>query len=259
MMNDLIVIKQLPIIQEQLKQLSAEIDKKVENTKKLVCTEETVKEIKKVRADLNKEFKDLEIQRKLVKEQILAPYMKFEEVYKQYVSDKYKGADVELKNKVDTIENGLKIKKEQDVKEYFEEYKIANNIDFITYEQLKINVTLTASMKSLKDQVKNFIDKIVTDLILIESQEHKTEILIEYKQTLNLSNAIIKVNNRFKAIEEENKKQEQKLQQFVEKEVLKSPEIVEEKEYTLKFTVKATKIKLQELKKFLNNGGYIYE
>ena len=55
--QDLIVVKQLPIIQEQLKQLSTEIEQKVENAKSLVCTEETVKEVKQVRADLNKEFK----------------------------------------------------------------------------------------------------------------------------------------------------------------------------------------------------------
>ncbi len=60
--QDLIVVKQLPIIQEKLKELSAKIDKKVENAKSLICTEDTVKEVKQVRAGLNKEFKDLETQ-----------------------------------------------------------------------------------------------------------------------------------------------------------------------------------------------------
>lgn len=276
--QDLIVVKQLPIIQEQLKTLSTEIDKKVENAKSLVCTEETVKEVKQVRADLNKEFKDLETQRKLVKEQVLAPYMQFEEVYKQCVSDKYKNADIELKNKVDSIENELKLKKEQEIKDYFEEYKTANNIDFITYEQARINVTLSASMKSLKEQVKVFIDKIVDDLNLIDTQEHKAEILVEYKQTLNVSNAITTVANRFKAIEEEKKKEEQKvihiemnenheitkesyeqLENVFNKPLEQPKEEKQEEILTLKFTVRATKIKLKELKEFLINGGYDYE
>ncbi len=268
--QDLIVVKQLPIIQEKLKQLSTEIEQKVENAKKLVCTEETVKEVKQVRADLNKEFKDLETQRKLVKEQVLAPYMQFEEVYKQYVSDKYKNADIELKNKVDSIENELKTKKEQEVKDYFKEYKIANNVDFITYEQAKINVTLSASMKSLKEQVKAFIDKTVEDLNLIETQEHKAEILVEYKQTLNVSNAITTVTNRFKAIEEEKRKQEEFIKVASKsviipkeeiQEILQAPAIEEQQEeiLTLKFTVKGTRTKLKELKEFLENGGYDYE
>lgn len=268
--TELIVVKQLPIIQEQLKQLSIEIEQKVENAKSLVCTEETVKEVKQVRADLNKEFKDLETQRKLVKEQVLAPYMQFEEVYKQYVSDKYKNADVELKNKVDSVESELKAKKEQEIKDYFEEYKAANNIDFITYEQARINVTLSASMKSLKEQAKNFIDKIVDDLNLIKTQEHKAEILVEYKQTLNVSQAITTVTNRFKAIEEEKRKQEEFMKEATKsiiipkgemQEILQAP-VVEEKQediLTLKFTVKATRTKLKELKEFLESGGYDYE
>ncbi len=268
--QELIVVRQLPIIQEQLKQLSDEIDKKVENAKSLVCTEETVKEVKQVRADLNKEFKDLENQRKLVKEQVLAPYMQFEEVYKQYVSDKYKGADIELKNKVDTIENELKTKKEQDIKDYFEEYKTANNIDFVTYGQAKINVTLTASIKSLKEQAKAFIDKIVDDLNLIKTQEHRAEILLEYKQTLNVSQAITTVTNRFKAIEEEKRKQEEFMKEAgksviitkeEKQEILQAP-VVEEKQediLTVNFKVKGTRTKLKALKEFLEDGGYDYE
>ena len=65
--QELIVVKQLPLIEEHLKELSAEINEKVESAKSLICTEETVKEVKQVRADLNKDFKELETQRKLVK------------------------------------------------------------------------------------------------------------------------------------------------------------------------------------------------
>ena len=273
--QDLMVVKQLPQIEEHLKELSNTIDEKVEKAKGLVCNEENVKIIKDVRANLNKEFKDIEQQRKVVKEQILKPYMQFEEVYKQYVSDKYKSADADLKQKIDNVENELKEMKEKEIKEYFEEYKIANNIDFVIYDQAQINVTLTASKKSLKEQVKSFIDKIVDDLKLIDTQEHKAEILVEYKQSLNVNNAITTVTNRFKAIEEEKKKQEQEKQlqdfvvdvakesdKYVEKqEILQAP--IEEKQQeeilTLRFTVKATRTKLKELKEFLTNGGYDYE
>ena len=275
--KDLIVVKQLPLIEENLKQLSVEIDEKVKNAKSLICTEETVKEVKQVRADLNKEFKELETQRKLVKEQILAPYMNFEEIYKQYVSDKYRNADMELKNKVDSTENELKVKKEKEIKDYFEEYKVASNIDFITYGQARINVTLSASVKSLKEQAKQFIDKIVDDLKLIETQEHKAEILVEYKQTLNVSQAITMVTNRFKAIEEEKKRQEQKVVNIemnenheitkksyeqlenVFNKPLEQPKEENEEILTLKFTVKGTRAKLKTLKEFLIAGGYEYE
>lgn len=277
-MKDLIIIKQLPQIEEHLKELSTEIDKKVKNAKSLICTEDSVKTIKQVRADLNKEFKELETQRKNVKEQILAPYMQFEEVYKTYISEKYKSADIDLKQKIESTENELKMQKEQEIKDYFEEYKTANEIDFVNYEQAKINVTLTASKKSLKEQVKMFIDKIRDDLQLIKIQECKEEILVEYKQNLNVSKSIQDVVNRHKLLEEEKKKQEEQkitivsnenheitkesyeqLENVFNKPLEKPEEQKTEPILILKFTVRGTRSKLKELKNFLENGGYDYE
>ena len=274
MIKDLIEVKQLPVIEEQLRSVSTVIDERVKNATSLVCTEESVKTIKEIRAELNKDYKEFENKRKLVKEQVLKPYNDFENVYKECISDKFRNADIILKGKIDNVENELKSKKEKEIKEYFEEYKTANNIDFITYGQARINVTLSASMKGLKEQAKQFIDKIVDDLKLIETQEHKTEILVEYKQTLNVSQAITSVANRFKAIEEEKKKieQEKELQRFVvdtakdsdkysEQIILNSPSVEEKTEeiLTLKFTVRGTRTKLRELKQFLESGGYDYE
>lgn len=277
MIKDLIEVKQLPVIEEQLRSVSTVIDERVKNATSLVCTEESVKTIKEIRAELNKDYKEFENKRKLVKEQVLKPYNDFENVYKECISDKFRNADIILKGKIDNVENELKSKKEKEIKDYFEEYKEANNIDFIIYEQARINVTLSASMKSLKEQAKQFIDKIVDDLKLIETQEHKAEILVEYKQTLNVSQAITSVTNRFKAIEEEKKRQEQKVVHIemnenheitqksyeqlenVFNEPLEQPKEENEEILTLKFTVRGTRTKLKELKQFLESGGYDYE
>ena len=231
------------------------------------------KTVKELRASLNKDFQEFEVRRKEVKEKILAPYSQFEDVYKKYISDKFKNADKDLKEKIDSVENKLKDKKEQEIKDYFEEYKKANNIDFITFEQAKISITLSASMKSLKEQAKAFIDKIVNDLALISTQLNKEEILIEYKKDLNVSRAITEVMNRkeqLRQLEEqkvnENLEAEKKViednlsnlrKQTIEVD-LQAPKKQEEV-FTLKFTVKATKVKLKELKEFLDNGGYDYE
>ena len=285
--NELIVIKQLPIIEEQLRKVSEEIDEKVKNAVALVCNEDTVKVVKDIRASLNKELKDFEDKRKQVKAEVLKPYEDFEKVYKECIIDKYKTADMDLKNKIDSVENELKANKKAEVVNYFNEYLNSKNIDFVTFESANINVTLTASMKSLKEQAKNFIDKISDDLKLIDTQEHKAEILVEYKQSLNVSQAITSVTNRFKAIEEEKRKleKEQELQKeiveiakesdkYVDTHVptieevpqmtietpLEAPTIVETEEIlTLKFTVKGTRKELKALKEFLENGNYDYE
>ena len=279
--NKLIVVKQIPVIEEQLKKASDEINEKVKNAVALVCTDENVKIIKYVRATLNKELKEFEDKKKQVKAEIMRPYEDFESSYKKYISDKYKSADVELKNKIDTVENELKANKKAEIVNYFNEYLSSKNIDFIKYEQANINITLTASMNRLKEQVKNFIYKIAYDLNLIDTQENKAEILVEYKQNLNVSQAITTVTNRFKAIEEEKARQEREKEfkteiseKYVEQHVPTIEEVpqmeieaplttpVAEKQeevLTLTFKVKGTRAKLRALKEFLMNGGYEYE
>ena len=285
MSNEIIVVKQLPIIVEQLAQVKEAVIARVETATSLVCTDETVKEVKKARAELNNEFKAWEEKRKEVKTAVMTPYEKFEAVYKDCVSDTYKKADAELKAKIDGVEKELKDRKAVEVKTYFAEYLASRYIDFVTFEQAGINVTLSASIKSLKEQAKAFIDKISDDLALIDTQEHKAEILVEYKKTLNVSTAITSVTAHFKAIEDEKKRieeaearraaEEQRLAEIrtaapepvmepvtevtapVEVPVEEKPQ-QKEQLCTLRFTVTATKAKLKELKTFLNNGGYTY-
>ena len=283
-MENLMVVKQLPLIEEHLRDLSTEIDEKVEKAKSLICTEENVKEIKQIRADLNKESKEMEIQRKAIKEQVMKPYNDFENIYKQYVLDKYKSADTDLKQKIDTVEIELKTIKEQEIREYFEEYRQSLNIDFIKFENAKIDVNLSSSKTSLKKQAKEFINRVNTDLATIMLQEHKDEILVEYKQNgLILNKAIETTLTRIKAIEEEKRKQEELVNQRLATEnalnnfipqgtkteenhiivdsSLQAP-VKEEKQeeiLTLRFTVRGSRAKLKLLKEFLENGGYDYE
>lgn len=270
--QELIVVKQLPIIEEQLKSLSIEIDERVANATSLVVCDDTVKEVKKVRADLNNDFKELEAQRKLVKEKVLAPYMAFEEIYKTYVSDKFKSADNDLKNKIDSVETAQKEQKEQEVKDYYTEYAISENLDWLNndkyYAIANINVTLSASMKALKESAKGFIDRITSDLNLIETQEHKDEIIVEYKKDLNVSKAITEVSERYKQLEiiekqkiqqEEIKKVEETKIEAVQEVIKPAEEVKEEKIYELAFKVYGTKEQLLAVKQFLIRGGYKYE
>lgn len=266
-------IKSVGEIESNMKDVKGYVENLNNYYKNVTFTEETMIQAKDEKSKVNKFKKQVSDYRKDIIAEYNKPIKVFEQTAKeteQLLTETYNTINQQVAN----YENEQKAKKEQEIKDYFEEYKIANNIEFITYEQAKINVTLSASMKSLKEQAKQFIDKIVDDLKLIETQEHKAEILVEYKQTLNVSNAITSVTSRFKAIEEEKKKmeQEKELQKFVvdtakesdkysEQIILNAPLIEEatEKILTLKFTVRGTRTKLKQLKQFLESGGYDYE
>ena len=272
MNEEIIVVKQLPVIEEQLKNIKANIEEKVSSVLALKCDESTVKAIKVLRADLTKDFKELEERRKIVKGKILEPYEAFETVYKECVTEIFKSADKELKKRIDEVENSLKNEKRKEVENYFEEYRQSKNIEFVSFGDAHINVTMSASKKSLKEQAKAFLDRISDDLKLIDTQEHKEEILVEYKKTLNVSNSITSVAERHKAIEAEREKQEafnaarvaeQKAVEKVnaviaETAPLTAPKVTtdDDKLCKLTFTVINAKSKMRELKAYLEKEGF---
>lgn len=275
MSDEIIVIEQLPVIKQQLQTIKADVTKRVNDALSLVCTKETVAVVKEARAELTKEFKAWEDKRKEVKNAIMKPYNDFDEAYKDCITDVFKAADSDLKSKIDSVENELKEQRYQEVFCYFEELCQANNLDFVTFENTNINITLSASMKSLKKQAKDFVDRICDDLTLIATQEHKDEILYFYKKQdgisfLDVSKSIAFVIDKHRVIEAEKAKEAERQAQI---EVIKAveskvdeivpPTIEPPKEdepiLTVRFTVKGTRTQLKALKEFLNNGGYDYE
>ena len=278
---ELIRVVQLPEIEEHLQSIKVAVTQKVNNALSLICTEDTVKSVKAVRADLNKDLKDFEERRKAVKKAIMTPYEQFEAVYKECISDTYKKADIELKAKIDSVENELKKAKRIEVEAYFEECSKSVGVDFVRLSDLNLNITLSASVKSLKRQVKEYFDKVIQDLALIATLEHTTEILVEYRKTLDVSDAVLTVQERHKAIAEQEKRNAEasiiaeKQAETVEKvekavresaaEEISAPEVEEappegnEPVYEATFHVTGTLAQLKALKKFLNDGGYQYE
>ena len=143
---------------------------------------------------LNKELKDFEEQRKRIKEQVATPYMAFEKAYNSFIKEKYEKADGILKVKIDEFDRRLKADKEARIRAYFTELCQANNIDFLPFERLGLNIRLNDTDKSLKDIVNTNIDNVVKSLEFIESltdpDEYKAEILADYKQTFDVMRSI---------------------------------------------------------------------
>lgn len=256
-MDNLMKITQKAIIEEQLKTISDEIQKRVDYAEKLVCTIDTIKDIKKQRTILRNQFNDLETQRKQVKAEFQAPYLRFEKVYKELISDKYKNADVQLKRKIDNVESELKLQKENNIREYFNEYCESEGIDFVKFEQIGLNINLSTTEKSLREQVKSFIDKVKSDIELIQHEDNFAEIMIEYTKHLNVSRAIIEVKERHKKLSEivngEDKNVQNDTNEQQKEETLKAPEVT----YRMTFTVNGTKQQLVNLKKYLMDNHLI--
>lgn len=268
-MNNLIVLEQLPIIKYHLEQLSIEIKEKIDRANSLYISEDTIKDVKKVRADLNKEFNELEMQRKQVKQAIMSKYDEFEEIYKENVSNLYKQADATLKEKIDNVENQLKLEKENELREFAEQHIIANHLEHnLMFEDIPLNITLSASVKSLKDHILAFIEMVKKDLQLISMEEYRDEIIIEYNKTFDFVDSKTIVVERHRQLEElkrkaatmeEMKLEEEKVVEKVE-EVVAPKEIIEDTEViTVQFTITDTKEKIIKLRDYLKENEIHYE
>lgn len=271
MENSVIQIVQLPIIREQLQPLKERIDKEVSDALSLICTEETIQAVKTTRANLNKMLTELEAQRKTVKAQIMAPYNEFEAVYKECVTDTLRSADDALKRKISDVETEQKNRCEESLREYFDELCAANHLEWLTFEKSGVKVDLTSAKQKtptkLRKQLVEFVAKVNKAIETIATMDDSTEILVEYKQSLDLPDAISKVMDRHHRIREEEQGQEQR-QAIIEQEAeaakkveaLAPPTVVEqEKIYECPFKVKTTMDKLKKLKAFLESEEIEYE
>lgn len=270
-LNEIVKIEQMPKVFEQLELIGEFITEKLEGIDKLECTDKNKQEVKDRRTEINNVLNAFETKRKEIKNKINEPYELFNKKYEETTKIKLQEASKALTDKINKIEDAQKLKKRQEVERYFNEYVASKNIDFIAFEQLNLNITLTVSEKNLKEQVKTFLDKVIDDLTLIASQEHNDEILLEYKKTLNVSEAISNTLNRYKELEELKKKEEAKAQRenLVQENVKRVEEVIappirvtqKEQEEILEicFKVKSTREKLKSLVNYLKEGEYEYE
>ena len=197
MNEELITLKQPPIIiYEQIKAVGQQIEAKISelNLDNQLVTEDTLKSAKNTRATLRKELDDFETQRKYIKEQVSAQYEAFENAYKEHITVHYDKADSTLKAKIDEVQNRLISDKAMRIKDYFTEFCASQGIDFLIFERLPLNITITKSDKSLKEEVAGFVSEVSKSIQLIENlsdpDEFKAEILTDYKQTLDITRAI---------------------------------------------------------------------
>ena len=124
-------------------------------------------------------------------------------------------------------------------------------------------------MKSLKEQALAFIEKVANDLKLIELEEYKDEILLEYnKNGFDFTQSKLDVITRHKQLEEIQQKQKEiQLQidddaKIVEKvnEITTPKEIIDDSEIlTATFTITTTKENIIKVREFLKKEGINYD
>ena len=285
-MAELIRVDQAIKLTTEFEQVSKEIDKKIETANSLVVSEDNYKEVKKIRAELNKEAKQYAEDFKTIKESVLATWNECENTYKKMIRDKYAVSDVILKSKVGEIEDGIKDEKRKKVVEFFEKHRASRKLDFVTFDDMNLKIGMSNSLTSLKKEVTEKLDEILKGYE--GALETSPDVVAEFKENgFDFARAFTTVKDREerkrKAEEErkamlearaERERKEAEAKAIVQETEIKESDEVEEvaeteqpsiheeeheKIYSVTFTVKGTREELMDLSNFLKELNYDYK
>lgn len=264
-------IKSLGEIESNIKDIKEKALKLNNYYSNITFTDDSIKVAKDIKSKVNKFKGQVSDYRKNIIAEFKKPIEQFETTAKEtekILGDTYTTINLQC-NRYDDEQ---KKKLEKEVREFFDEYKATLNIN-VPYEKANITVNLNSSLKKLKDEAVTFLEKVNKDLELIDSQQYKDEILVEYNTCYDAVKAITTVNNRMKAIEEQKNRNEelihrttvvidkQPVETISEKEdILQAPQYtrinnISSEKVTMTFTVTGTIEEIKKLKAYLINSN----
>lgn len=271
--NELIKVVSLPQIEERVHALKSEVDRRVSESISLVCTEETVQSVKERRTGNRELTAYIKEQLRQAEEALLSPFNFIKEYCKKELIAPLEALDEQQKKAILEVEDGvIKARCEEGLRNYFSELCAVNHVEWLRYEQSGIKVDMASSKAKtptkLRKQLLEFVERVSSDVTTISGMEGATEILVEYKEHLDLGASIATVCDRHRRMEAENQEQEQR-QEALDRDAesvsrvdaLTAPVVVQENELTYQctFTVHATKSQLRAIKEFLEKENIQYE
>lgn len=199
-------VKEIEWNHEELKK---EISSKMDEYKTLVFTEDTIKDAKKDRADLNKLKNAFEDERKRIKKLCMDPYNRFESQVKEITSlieEPIRLIDAQIKE----VDLQKKAQKRKQIEDLFRNIGFQS---FVALEQIWDDRWLNASVTlgKIEEQMKSIMYQIGEDVVTIHKlSEFSFEAMEVYKNTLNLTMAI-QEGQRLSDIQKRKKEHEEAL------------------------------------------------
>lgn len=266
------IINEMPVVLKQNAIIDySGIDRIIESTKTRIdaldienieANEENKSSLKNLRTELNKELREYENARKEIKKIVEQPYKDFEVEYK-VLKEVYDEASSLLREKIDEVEDAQREEKKNNLVIYFNELKVSLNetikelgfnLDFVSFDVLGLNITISASETSLRKQVNETLERVCNDLRVISGNAHKSRLYAKYSVNLDLSRALFE-------LQEELKREEQIIENTkpkVESEVADPEANVVEEIITLNFEIEGTKTEIAQVRQFLIDNEISY-
>lgn len=204
--GQILELTQAPIIYEKLVSVEQNMTAIRQHVLGLPLNEDSLKEVKGLRAQIRKQFDELEEQRNAVKKAVMEPYEKAEATYKAFVSTPFNTTDVFLKEWVDGYQDGLKGKCEAALRSYFAECCQSLQIDFLKFEDCGVTVDMAMARQKTPskaiDKIFDFVTAVRTDLDVIATMEDAAEVFAAYRQRLNLAETLAFIESQRQAAQQ---------------------------------------------------------
>jgi len=264
---------QAPVISEDLEGVKRQLDLILAEVGQLPADDSSLKRVKALRADLSRRFSAMEEQRKEVKRQVMQPYTQAEEKYRACIADPYRAADQQLRQWVDDYQDGMKKACEDGLREYFDELCQSQGVDFLRFSQAGVTVDMAMARqkepRKAMEKLETFVLGVRGDLDTILTLEDAAEVLAEYRESLNLQDAILKVKNRkqltaymarqVREAQEVREQEEQHRHQLLDVMGDIREQLPQEELYTMTFTVTGSLPDLKALKAYILSANLTIE
>lgn len=194
--------KFLKKIEWNREELEAVIRAKAQEYKGMVYTEDTMKQAKKDRADLNKLVKAIEERKRSVKKTLMEPYETFDKEVSEVVALIKEPASL-IARQIKEYEEQQKAEKRQKLQAVYDE-NIGELADVLPFEKVfrQQYLNATFSLGKASGEIVDAIGKVKNDLETIAGLDTKFQVNVRdvYIRTLDLSKALAE-NNRLQKLE----------------------------------------------------------
>ena len=204
------------VIEFNFEALERELTEKLAKYNSLIVTEESIKDAKADKANLNKLRTALEDKRKEVKKEVMAPYNEFEAKIKKLVAL--------IDQPIKSIDGQLKEFDEMRKQEKIKEIEIRYNgiipgeyQDIIPLERVMTPqwLNVTTSLAKIEEELKSLATRTKLDMMVIDTfeEEYRLPVREEYIRTLDIEKALMKKQALMEAKEAFKKREEAKATQ----------------------------------------------
>lgn len=252
-------LQELKPIHFNYEQIKKELEIQLKRYDGLIFEEQDIQEAKKTRADLNRLKKQVNDKKIVIKKEFLKPYTDFENKIKEIIQMIDKPC-MAIDSQIKAFEEKQKnLKKEEIIKIYknnVKELKETLSIQRIWQDKW---LNTTYKMKDIELEIVGIIDRVKTDLSVIENLKSEFEVQLKdkYITTLDLTPVIqekVRLENIKKNEEVRNKEQE-----VLEKEENLFDSILKHSKRNISISMELTEKQVEELKEWLVKNKISYE